>query len=74
AAGDQYLIGITGVKAYVIAPCSTTPATPVCSGNAFASTGNPILVTTAFAGAHFIIVDHESPATTAAYTLTVTKQ
>ena len=73
AAGDMYLIGITGVKAYVIAPCSTTPATPVCIGNAFASAGNPISVTLA-AGPHFIVVDHESPATSGAYTLTVTKQ
>ena len=74
AAGDMYLIGITGVKAYVIAPCSTTPATPVCLGNAFASSGNPVAITAAFAGQHYIVVDHESPATSGAYTLTVTKQ
>jgi hypothetical protein len=74
AAGDSYLIGITGVKAYVIAPCSVSPATPVCIGNAFASPGNPISLTAAFAGQHFIIVDHDNAATTAPYTLTVTKQ
>ena len=74
AVGDQFLIGITGVKAYVIAPCSPTPATPACLGNAFATPGNPISITATFAGPHFIVVDHESPATTAAYTLTVTKQ
>lgn len=74
AAGDSYLVGITGVKAYVITPCSPTPATPVCLGNMFASPGNPISVSAAAAGPHFIVVDHESPATTAAYTLAVTKQ
>ena len=40
----------------------------------FASAGNPISITTAFAGQYFIVVDHETPATTGAYTLTVTKQ
>ncbi|MBL0216604.1 MAG: hypothetical protein IPQ07_22320 [Myxococcales bacterium] len=74
ALGDSYLIGITGVKAYVIAPCSVSPATPVCLGNTFASPGNPISITTTFAGQHFIVVDHENAATTGAYTLTVTKQ
>ncbi len=74
AAGDSYLVGITGVKAYVITPCSPTPSTPVCLGNAFASPGNPISVSAAVAGPHFIVVDHESPATTGAFTLTVTKQ
>jgi hypothetical protein len=74
AAGDQYLISITGVKAYVIIPCSVAPATPVCVGTAAASPGNPIQVTAAVAGQHFIVVDHENPATSAAFTLTVTKQ
>ncbi len=74
SAGDMYLIGITGVKAYVIAPCSTTPATPVCVGNSFATAGNPIAITATSAGQHYIVVDHESPATSGAYTLTVTKQ
>ena len=74
AAGDMYLVGITGVRAYVIAPCSAAPATPSCLGNTFATQGNPIAFTAAFAGQHFIVVDHENPATSAAYTLTVTKQ
>lgn len=74
AAGDQFLISITGVRAYVITPCSVTPSTPICLGNAFASAGNPISVTTTFAGNHYIVVDHEAPATQAAYTLTVTRQ
>lgn len=73
-AGDQYLVGITGVKAYVIIPCSVSPATPTCVGNAAASPGNPISFTASVAGQHFIVVDHENPATSAAYTLTVTKQ
>jgi len=73
-AGDHYLIGITGVKAYAIAPCSAAPATPTCLGNTLATPGNPIQITAAFTGQHFIVVDHENPATSAAYTLTVTKQ
>lgn len=72
--GEQFLIEITGVDAYVIAPCTTSPGTPLCSGNMFARPGNPISITTAFAGPHFVIVDHDTAATTAAYTLTVTKQ
>lgn len=74
AAGDMYLVSITGVRAYVIAPCSAAPATPTCLGNAFAQPGNPISFTAAFAGQHFIVVDHENVATSGAYTLTVTKQ
>ncbi len=74
AAGDMYLVGITGVKAYVIMPCSLSPATPACIGNTAASPGNPISVTATAAGQYFIVVDHENPATSAAYTLTVTKQ
>jgi hypothetical protein len=73
-AGEQFLIEITGVDAYVIAPCSASPATPTCLGNAFARPGNPISITTAFAGEHFVVVDHDNAATTAAYTLTVTPQ
>jgi hypothetical protein len=74
AAGDQYLVSITGVKAYVIIPCSISPATPTCVGNVAASAGNPIQFTAAVAGQHYIVVDHENPATSAMYTLTVTKQ
>ncbi|CAN5904493.1 hypothetical protein BH11MYX3_BH11MYX3_26630 [soil metagenome] len=74
AASDMYLIGITGVKAYVIAPCSVSPATPVCIGNMYASPGNPISITTTFTGQYFIVVDHDNAATAGAYTLTVTKQ
>ncbi len=73
-AGDQFLISITGVRAYVITPCSPMPSTPICLGNAFASAGNPISVTTTFAGNHYIVVDHEAPAMQAAYMLTVTRQ
>jgi hypothetical protein len=73
-ANDQFLIAITGVRAYVITPCSITPSTPLCLGGAFASEGNPIAVTTSFTGPYFVVVDHEAPATQAAYTLTVTRQ
>jgi hypothetical protein len=75
AAGDQYLVTITGaLRAYVITPCSLTPSTPICLGNSFASAGNPISVTTTFAGGHYVVVDHESPSTSGTYTLTVTRQ
>src|SRR3954469_20597990 len=42
AAGDSFLISVTGLKAYAIAPCTITPSTPACLGNALASPGNPI--------------------------------
>lgn len=73
-AGDIYLIGITGVKAYALQPCSVSPATPTCIGNTAATPGNPMQLTATAAGQYFIVVDHENPATSAAYTLTVTKQ
>lgn len=73
-AATSYLIEVTGVRAYVIAPCSPSPATPACLGNMFASQGNPIQITTAFAGAHYVVVDHETPGVGGSYTLTVTKQ
>lgn len=72
--GDQLLIGITGVRAYVIAPCSITPSTPICGGNAFATAGNPISFTVPVAGFYYVVVDHEAPATMAPYVLTVTRQ
>jgi hypothetical protein len=74
AAGDHYLIEVTGMKAYAIAPCSATPAMPVCLGNTVATPGNPVAITATFSGPHYIVVDHENPATSGAYTLTVTKQ
>jgi len=73
--GDQIHLDVTGsypVNAYVIAPCSVSPATPACSNNMFASSGNPVTLTTAFAGQHFIIVDGTNPAQSGDYTLTVT--
>ncbi len=70
--GDHILVSITGVKAYVLAPCAATPAIPTCLGNSFASPGNPISVTTTFVGPHFIVVDHETAGLGAAYSLMVT--
>lgn len=69
-AGDMYLISITGVKAYVVIPCSAA----MCLGNVAAAPGSPISFTASVAGLHYIVVDHENPATSAPYTLTVTKQ
>jgi hypothetical protein len=72
AAGDHLLVTITGgLQAYVITPCTAAPATPACVGNAVASAGNPIDVTTA-AGPQFIVVDDANPATSGPYTLSVT--
>jgi hypothetical protein len=74
AVGAHLLIsvtGFTGVSAYVIAPCSIAPATPSCLGGTAATPGNPINVTTSFAGQHFIVVDSASAAASGAYTLTL---
>ena len=73
AAGDMFLVSITGVKAYAIAPCAASPAMPTCIGNTAAAPSNPISFTAPTAGPYFIVVDHENPATSAAYTLTVTR-
>ncbi len=74
AAGDQILIEITGVRAYLLAGCTVSPTTPICAGNGFASAGAPIAFTAPVGGFFYIVVDHEAPATQAAYTLTVTRQ
>jgi hypothetical protein len=60
------------VRGYVIAPCVTSPSTPSCIGNVFATQTAPISVTTTFAGEHFIIVDGENAGLSGTYTLSVT--
>jgi hypothetical protein len=75
AASDQLLVSISGsfaASAYVIAPCSVSPATPACLTNTAATAGNPVAVTTATAGAYFVIVDATNAAQAGDYTLTVT--
>lgn len=75
--GAQLLVSISGsyaVNAYVLAPCSAAPATPTCLTNMAAAVGDPISVTTTFAGQHFIVVDNPNPALSGTYTLTVTVQ
>ncbi|NVB80482.1 MAG: hypothetical protein HOV81_18965 [Kofleriaceae bacterium] len=74
ANGKQLLVTIAGsfaVSAYVIAPCSVSPATPTCLTNTAATPGNPISVTTSFAGDHYIIVDAQNAAASGDYTLTL---
>jgi hypothetical protein len=74
AAGAHLLVSISGysqVSAYVIAPCSASPATPTCLGTTAATQGNPINITTSFAGQHFIVVDSAAAAANGAYTLTL---
>jgi len=74
AVGAHLLIsvsGFNGVSAYVIAPCSIAPATPSCIGGTAATMGNPINVTTSFAGQHFIVVDSANAAFSGTYTLTL---
>ena len=69
---QSIMVSITGtLNAYVIAPCSATPATPMCIGSTAASMNSPISVTAAFTGQYFIVVDQINPATTGPYTLTV---
>lgn len=75
AAGKQLLVTIAGsfaVSAYVIAPCSVSPATPTCLTNTAATPGNPISVTTSFTGAYFVIVDATNAAASGTYTLSLT--
>jgi hypothetical protein len=75
AVGKQLLVTVAGsfaVSAYVIAPCSASPATPTCLTNMAATPGNPISVTASFAGAHFVIVDAQNAAASGTYTLSLT--
>ncbi len=61
-----------GRKAYVTAmPCLPAPNTPPCLGNAFATEGNPVVVTPAV-GPAFVVVDDENATATGTYTLTLT--
>jgi hypothetical protein len=55
-------------KAYVLAACSPSPATPACLGNARAQLGNPITVQPA-AGDAYIVVDDEIATASGPYTL-----
>lgn len=74
AASDQLLVSISGsfpASAYVIQPCSVSPATPTCLTNMAATMGNPIAVTTTTAGAYFVIVDATAAAQSGDYMLTV---
>jgi len=74
--GDQITIAIAAswaATAYVIAPCSTAPATPACLGSSAATPGNPLAHTAALTGSEFIVVDALSPTSDGAYTLTVTR-
>jgi hypothetical protein len=72
--GAHLLVGISGftnVSAYVIAPCSISPATPACVGSNAASAGNPINVTASFTGQYFIVVDSANAGSSGTYTLTL---
>ena len=70
AAGDHLLVTLTGaLQAYAIAPCDPTPATPLCLGGAVVPAGNPISLTAT--GVTFVIVDDANPATTGAYSVSV---
>jgi hypothetical protein len=73
-ANDQLLVSVSGnfaVTAYVVAPCSVSPATPACIGATAATSGNPINVTASFTGQYFIVVDSANAAANGTYTLTV---
>jgi len=62
-----------GRKAYVLASCIESPATPICLGNARATMGNPILVQPA-AGFAYVVVDDELATAMSTYTLTLAIQ
>jgi hypothetical protein len=75
AIGSHIMLSITGsypVAAYVIAPCTVAPGTPLCVDNLYATAGVPITVTTSVAGTQYIVVDGANPAQSGTYTLTVT--
>lgn len=69
---QQLRVSITNMReAYVIADCVPAPNTPACLGNAYASEGNPLLVTPA-AGEVFVIVDDINAGSVGDYQLTLT--
>jgi hypothetical protein len=59
------------LKAYALAPCSPSPATPTCVGNVFATVGNPITIIAAATTPHYIVVDDDLAAGSGAYSLSV---
>jgi hypothetical protein len=67
--GQHLVVSVTGLKAYVIAPCAAFQA---CLGNTYATQVAPISVTAATAGPYFVVVDHETAGMAGSYTLTVT--
>jgi hypothetical protein len=71
AAGDQFLVEVTGMRAYAVTPCVSTAG---CIGNMFAKQGNPIAINALAGGQLYIVVDHELAPMMGAYTLNVTKQ
>ena len=75
ASAATITLTITGgypVNAYVIAPCATLPATPVCIGNTFAAAGSPAVINAPAAGDYFVVVDGINAGLSGAYMLGVT--
>ena len=62
---------VTGLEAYVVAPCLGAPQTPMCLGNVLATPGNPISVIAATTGPQFVVVDDSNPAVSGSYTVDV---
>jgi hypothetical protein len=59
------------VTAYLIAPCTVSPATPACIDNTYATSTTPIAITIPATTDYFIIVDGGNAALSGAYSLTI---
>ncbi len=70
-AGQHVMVTVTGLDAYVIAPCVQTPQTPACLGNVLATPGNPISPTVAVSGSQYVVVDDSNAATSGSYSIDV---
>lgn len=57
--------------AYVIAPCSVTPATPACETNAYATPGNPLAFSAPATTTYYLVVDGVNPSLSGTYTVTL---
>ncbi|HEY0252816.1 MAG TPA: hypothetical protein VGC41_14875 [Kofleriaceae bacterium] len=62
------------ITAYLIAPCTTAPATPACTGNAYATDTTPVTITIPATTDYFIVVDGNNAGLSGAYSLTIAIQ
>ena len=73
-ASQHVMVSVMGdfpAKAYVLQPCSPSPAIPSCLGGSYASMGAPISVATTAAGDYFVVVDCDIANDSGGYSMTV---